>query len=241
MISTLRNLIRKPEVKFYTDFPAITDQYPIYPARDYKRAWVRNCAKAFSKYKDKIGDKQSLITATKCPGIRNVMESGYIVQSWFDFTIEATEKDFKVHYPEQLEKHLADIGYTNPLVNSFNTRYSPLQIPTGNALPHIIKIWTPYHFEVPDTHELLVLPVQYDDNQTFNACTGSISGFEIDFNVHVYWNAVNQTVHVPAGTPLCQLVPIRRDQIPIKTEVASPGIREIAAKRKFKKYSRFQL
>lgn len=241
MISTLKNLIRKPKIKFYTEFPQITDQYPIYPARDYKRNWVRDCARAFAKYKGKVGDKQSLITATKCPGIRNVMESGYIVQSWFDFTIESTDKDFKVHYPEQLEKHLSDIGYVNPLVNSFNTKYSPLQIPTGNSLQHIIKIWTPYHFEVPDTHELLVLPVQYDDNQSFTACTGSISGFEIDFNVHVYWNAVNETVHVPAGTPLCQLVPVLRDNTPIVTNVADKDIKDQVAKRKFKKYSRFQL
>lgn len=241
MISTLKSLIKKPKIKFYSDFPEITEQYPIYPAREYKRKWVRDCAKSFAKYRDKMGDKHSLITSTKCPGIRNIMESGYIVQSWFDFTIETDGKDFQVFYPEQLEKHMQDIGYTNPLVNSFNTKYSPLNIPTGQSLPHIIKIWTPYHFEVPDTHELMVLPVQYDDNETFTACTGSISGFEIDFNVHVYWHNTQGSAHVPAGTPLCQLVPIRRDKSTIVTEKSNNYVRDQVAKRKFKKYSKFQL
>lgn len=242
--SILKNFLRRPKVKFYTEFPEITDQYPIYPAKDYKRKWVKNCARAFAKYKDKTENTQSLITAAKCPGMRNVMESGYIVQSWFDFTIETTADDdteFKIYYPNQFEKHIEDIGYKNPLINSFNTKFSPLKIPTGNNLNSIIKIWTPYHFEVPDTHELLVLPVMYDDNPPFTACPGSISGFEIDFNVHVFWHAREGKTFVPAGTPLCQLVPIKRDKTKIITETTSDEVKKRVAERKFKKYSSFQL
>jgi hypothetical protein len=233
--------LKKPSVKFYSDFPEISDQYPIIPAREYKRSWVRNCAKSFARYKEKMNNSRSLITATKCPGMRNVMEKGFIVQSWFDFTIETTDKDFKVFYPDNLETHLKNIGYQNPLVNSFDTKYSPLQIPTGNSLPHIIKIWTPYHFEVPKGYELLVLPIQYDDNLSFSACTGSISGFEIDFNVHVFWHEKNTRIHIPAGTPLCQLVPIKSSSIDLNTLPSTDKVKSEVKKRKFKKYSKFQL
>lgn len=233
--------LTKPNIKVYTEFPQIADQYPIYSSREYKRSWVKECARAFIRYKERINKTKTLITASKCPGIRSVREKGYILQSWFDFTIETTEKDFQVYYPTNLENHLKEIGYTNPLISSFDTRYSPVKIPIQNNLPHIIKIWTPYCLEIPKNYELLILPIQYSDNDIFTACSGSITGFEIDFNVHVYWHKINQKVHVPAGTPLCQLVPIRKDQISLMSAPINNKIQHEISKRKLKKFNRFEL
>jgi hypothetical protein len=238
--------LSKPAIKFYSSFPQISNQYPIYPARNYKRSWVRDCAHAFSKYKKRIGDTKTLITAAKCPGIRESMESGYIVQSWFDFTIETNsdnQYEYTVHYPNMLKDYLESINYKNPLISDFDLKFSPLKIPTGNSLKSILKIWTPYHIEIPNTHKLLIAPIHYDDNQAFTACSGIIEGFEIDFNVHVYWHTTNGTVHIPAGTPLCQLIPIKKDSSDIKIETLpiNSTINDKVERRRLLKFNRFQL
>ena len=38
---------------------------------------------------------------------------------------------------------------------------------------------------------------------------GITDGLNPNFNVHLYWHVKEGRVHIPAGTPLCQVVPIK--------------------------------
>lgn len=228
------------DIIFYTEFPELVKDYPIYPAKNYKRNWVKDCAASFAKYKKKF---PNMPTAVKCPGIRTIMESGYIVQSWFDFTIETNgdEHKFTVEYPAGFEEYVKSVGYTGLLINSFNTKLGPVKIPTYNNLGSIIKIWTPYHISVPEGYSLLIEPVHYDDDPIFTACYGSISaGMTPDFNVHTYWSKKNDKIFVPAGTPLCQIIPIKNHSISVREEVADSATVSKIKELQQNKYDRFQ-
>lgn len=202
----------KKSIKFYSECESITDTYPIYPARDYKRQWVKNCAKSFQKFK-KLNDNTSNVrTAVMCPGIRGIMESGFIITTWFDFTIETNESDnynYKVYTPESLDIYLDKVGYTNSrLITDFNTKQLPIRIPTNNYFGSIIKVHLPWSLEIPAKESLTILPVQYDDNPQFTACGGLLKeGFGVELNIHLFWHEKNGRVFVPAGTPLCQIIP----------------------------------
>ena len=229
------------DVIFYTEFQQLVKDYPIYPAKDYKRKWVKDCAANFIKYKKKF---PNTLTAAKCPGIRNVMESGYIVQSWFDFTIETNgnEYEFTVEYSDGFQEYLDSIGYSGLLINSFNTKFSPVKIPTYDKLGSVIKIWTPYHINIPEGYSLSIEPVHYDDNNVFTACRGSLSsGMNVDFNVHVYWSEKNGKVFIPAGTPLCQVVPVKNESSAVKIEVANDDTISKIKELQQDKHNRFQL
>lgn len=228
-------------IKFYTEFPHLVNNYPIYPSRDYRRNWVKDCAINYKKYKQRF---PNTITAAKCPGMRSVMESGYIVQSWFDFTIETYghEYEFNVILPDGLKDHLESIGCNIPLINSFNTKFSPMRIPTYMNLGSIIKIWTPFHIEIPEGYSLSIQPVHYDDDPPFTACQGNLSsGMNVDFNVHVYWHKTHEKIFVPAGTPLCQVVPIKNDDIEVSIVTATEDIREYIRELHLEKQERFQI
>lgn len=205
----------KPKVKFYSENKIITDNYPIYPAKDYKRNWIKKCAKAYTTHRDIVDNRHTVVTASKCPGMRSVMELGYVVTTWCDFTIETSLEnpyEYKIYYPDNLDRFLKESKYDKPIVTDFNLKNSPLKIPTGENFKNILKIWIPWTIEVPRGWNLMFMPVQYDDNPMFTACTGIIpSGHNTEFNVHIFWHESNGRVHIPAGTPLCQLVPIKEN------------------------------
>ena len=234
----------KPTVKFYSEFPTLTDLYPIYPSKNYQRKWVNRCAKSFAKYKKKSDGRYTNISTIKCPGIRNIMKNGYIIPSWCDFTIETSKDDlygFKVYYPTQLEQFLEENNYKKPIISSFNMKMSPLKIPTRDNLKSILKVWIPYSYEIPKGYELMILPVQYDDDSPFTACSGSIEGFQIDLNIDLYWHEINNRVTIPAGTPLCQIIIIKKSNINIEVLPADINIKKRTKSRLFQKFNKFQL
>jgi len=227
----------KPKIKFYSENEIITDKYPIYPAGEYKRKWVKNCSKAYTTHREVVDNRHSVITAAKCPGMRTVMEMGYIVSTWCDFTIETVESkpyEYKIFYPDNLNRFLKDSKYDKPIITDFNLKNSPLKIPTGNSLKNILKVWSPWTIEVPQGWNLMFMPVQYDDNLAFTACTGVIpSGHNTEFNVHIFWHETNGRVHIPAGTPLCQLVPIKTENPKFSFEKITDKIKNLNLRKIF--------
>lgn len=233
--------LSKPAVKFYSECPVITDEYPIYPARNYKRKWVKNCATAFQKYKKVVDGRATTITAAKCPGVRNVMEAGYIATTWHDFTIETDGSNYEIFYPTTLQQFLDNINFKHPLITTFDTHVSPMKIPVGNNHSHIFKVFIPYSFDIPKGYELQIMPVQYDDDPKFTACYGQCEGFQSDFNIHIFWHETKGRITIPAGTPLCQLVPVKKDRIPLELHVADDNMLQKAKQRLFHKSNKFTL
>jgi hypothetical protein len=235
----------KKEIKFFSLNQSITDTYPIYSAKDYKRKWVKNCAAAFQKYKNVVDNRNNVITAAKCPGMREIMEKGYIVTTWCDITIEtAIDKpyEYKVYFPDSLDTYLKEVEYDKPIVSGFSMKDSPLKIPTGKNKKIILKFWSPWFIQTPNNYELLVMPVQYDDDPAFTACGGIIeSGNHVEFNIHVFWHETNGRVLIPAGTPLCQLIPIKKDPIKIDFLKITDKINHIRVKTIFNLRNKFIL
>lgn len=231
----------RKSVKFYSECPIITDEYPIYPARDYKRNWPRNCGKAFLKYKKVTDGRASTISVARCPGMRNVMEEGWIVQTWHDFTIETSDDGYKVYYPTPLEEFLERIDFKHPLITSFDTNVGPMKIPTKEYFSHIFKVFIPYSFDIPKGYELRILPIAYDDDPKFTACSGACDGFQSDLNVHIFWHTKQGRVTIPAGTPLCQIVPVKKNTIPVELLTADNKMIEKARQRLLHKSNKFTL
>ena len=211
---------------FWSENVLISDAYPIYPAKEYKRKWLKHCAIAYKKYTERDA-RYTAVTTAKCPGIRKICETGYILQSWCDIVITTNaDGTYQVDVPKDLPELIKDSPQSSKLVTSFDMRYSPVRIPTGDNFNSILKFWTPYTFDVKEGYSLMVLPIPYDDDPPFSACPGIAMNFEIGFNIHVYWHVKEGRTFIPAGTPLCQLIPTKIVDDPIKVKEYTPEVKK---------------
>jgi len=85
-------LRKKSWIRFYSLEPAVTDLYPIKPASNHKRSWVQGERK---KSKCPVS---GLISTANCPGIKNLMSSGYIVPAPADFKITTNGDGISVNW-----------------------------------------------------------------------------------------------------------------------------------------------
>jgi hypothetical protein len=61
---------------------------------------------------------------------------------------------------------------------------------------------------------MLVLPVQYNNEDRFYAATGILDPrFSNTVNIQLFWKRLNSRELVRAGTPLCQFIPVRRSDL----------------------------
>ena len=198
--------IFKPKswIRFYSLEPAVADLYPIITAHSLKRSWQQPEIK---KSKCPIS---GMMSSSNCPGITNVANAGYIMTAPADFIISTSGDGFsfawEVPYMFKftdgnrgyIEKH--DAKQTEPLLDN-----------PDNTLKEIVKVETPWRIKASNDVVLLQLPVTYNNEKRFTPATGIIDPkYAHVLNVQLFWHVMEGEVHIKAGTPLCQYIPLNR-------------------------------
>ena len=207
MFEKIQKLFKKePKVIFQAKMPGIETFMPIIPASSYKPKWL---ATARSKYSEKLAGQQLIdrryASVHRCPGIIDLMNSGWIVRAWQDFTIETNGDggSFKWNASIDSKDYIGndDIGH---MLGHALTDYLPKRIDT---LSTVIKFNSPWLVTVPKGWSLLYMPMLYSDDGRFTCCPG-ILDTEMDkhLNVQLFWHKLNSIEVIRAGTPLAHLV-----------------------------------
>ena len=211
---------KNKEVEFFCRLPEVQKQYPIVSAQQTKFSWMKESVKQYKKLLHNTGHRQSVTSTVKCPGIKPAMSLGYTLRSWFDFTIRTTEDPNKFEYfvNEKLNKYLMMRNYNAKLVSWFSSEDKNHGIPLAkNDLQSLIKLDTPWYVKIPKGYKLIIMPVPYADETAFSSVYGVLdSAQQYSLNVILKWHNRPGETFVPAGTPLCQLLPIKDTAIPIK-------------------------
>lgn len=192
MLNKMKNVI-----EFYSKIDAVFHEFPIEFSGDNIPAWM-DLAKA-----DYMNNKNSQ-SVYKCPGIVELMTSGYIVKTWHDIEVGSDMNGRLIaSYPsDELEKLLG---------------FPPVQIQGGDTVAKhvpkrpwshrdILKINTPWHIVAPKGVKFMMLPVSYTDEIAFESTIGILDpAVSNEINVQGY---VNKLGVIRAGTPIAQLIPI---------------------------------
>jgi hypothetical protein len=208
---------KQPKVEFYSIDWARTYNYPIEPISTIAIPWAITAkATLISKNKNNLHDFSS---THMCSGIRGIMNTGYVLKAPNDFII-STDGDGVSFTWEQPHASLQPLDYFSP--DQFGD-YAPLPPQTLRSL---IRVITPWRVKLPAGWNLLVLPIQYSEPQPFTSSIGILNP-EISRQLSpvLYWHNLNGRELIKAGTPLCQLIPIRSDILPI--EVRKPTEQEL--------------
>ena len=189
----------KMKIEFFSTIAGVAQAFPITLAKDTLPHWVSTARS------DYLQTSKAENHIYKCPGIFELLTTGYIVHAWHDIQIDTNTGKMTAYAPtEEMEQLMGQ---------------PPLQVQTAQGaarhLPKrpwshsdVIKFNTPWHVLAPKDVKLMMIPIPYTENFTFEACSGILDpGVASEINIQAYCNVLGNTT-VKAGTPLAQLVPM---------------------------------
>jgi hypothetical protein len=190
-------------IQFFNKIEEIHSIMPITPLKDYKHPWKDRARKDFQVPKCPV---TSILNISRCPGINNIQEHGWIIKTWQDITIKtysdgayewSTPSDqFDIAQEEALTEHKEELY-------SKYRKHWPI-----NTFKHLLKFNTLWKAIIPEGHTLLQLPIPYYDNNLFTTAEGAYSSTQgpASLNIPVYWHRIEGEEFLPAGTPIAYLV-----------------------------------
>ena len=189
--------------EFYSLDESIAYSYPIKRITELEMPWVKLSQKHFAETK-KDFSQQNHVASHMCSGIRGVMENGWVITMPNDIYIETNGTE--------------NITWATPDVSKKLNFFPPelfgnyVNLPPS-TLKTIIKIDTTWRFKAPDGWGLLMLPIQYISENRFTSTMGIIDPKICNsINPVLFWHTINGNEMIKAGTPLCQLIPIKLDK-----------------------------
>jgi len=210
----------KKKLQFYCKLPEVKEKYPIIKASSYKPQWFKDSSLAYKEQVKTNGMYQHISGTIKCNGIRNIMNQGFILRSWFDLTIKtgASNNEFQFVIPPEILNYLGERNFNKPLISWFSGADSHVSVPVQtNSLQTLIKIVTPWSVKVPRGWSLIFIPIPYPDDPEFSATHGTLIGGDIfEINPILTWHKRPGDHFVPAGTPLCQMIPVKNESLDIE-------------------------
>lgn len=158
-------------------------------------------------------------TIRHCPGVVDVMRSGYLLRAWTDILIETPEpakRDGTDRFMDRTGMQPDEIGGK---IGAFGPGLNQ-KIPLWpGEYEFALKFDSPWVCKTPPGYSLLYAPVPYDDHRPYRVLHGITDNdtFHI-VNILIMWSHHGSYL-IEAGTPLCWLLPVNREGYNFKTEV----------------------
>lgn len=218
-------------IEFFSTIQGVAESYPIQPAKKVIPEWVKTARQEYQSSDDK---RQSHIS--KCPGIIDIMTTGFIVTSPWDMEIVSTQDNqITTFINPEMETLLGKPPAQTQMGDSL-AKHIPKR-PWSNK--SILKVNTPWH--IKSEHKFMMIPIPYTESFGFEACSGILDpSISSEINVQGYVNGYG-TLEIKAGAPLCQLIPITDEKYNFEVRDMNPDDELWVEKRKFINNSTFTL
>jgi len=174
--------------------------YPPKPAIKEVPEWYKNTPEYVGENGKKITIAGIIpVTIKKCIPVFDAMTSGYIIYTQVDVQVEY--KDNLPYYTWAEQNAIA----FHPL------QQAPLH-PNKNEAPYA-KWNNPYSIKTPPGYSTLFTPPMHNPNGIFTILPGIVDtdSYTAPVNFPFILNDITWEGLIPAGTPIAQLIPIKRD------------------------------
>jgi hypothetical protein len=188
-------------IKFYSEIPGMAERSPILEASKHLPKWMHDARKALKDNPPPANHTH----ITKCPGVVNLLTTGFILTTWCDVVLE-TDPDNLEQFKYKLPNGIPEDG---GWIDSHNMEHVMKFIPrtTQEKMP-IIKYCTPWHVHMPDDVKLLILPISYSEHDFFETAPGILdTNLNDQLNVQGWWKKHPARI-MPKGTPIAHLIPL---------------------------------
>lgn len=211
------NPFNKPKkIEFHTHVNGLEKMCPIVPASEEKIPnWVRLAAQEHNRQAQDLQNMTGRVqNVNRCPGIRHLLQRGYVVRAWIDFLVK-TNGDGESMTWNTPDANLESLIGFPPMVfhtkEAFSDYFERWPEDVNRTL---LKLHFPWQFSLPKGYVFLMLPWSYGDDQRFEACSGILDpDHNCEINIQLYWRVLNGAELVKKGTPLAHLIPVPKDEV----------------------------
>jgi len=198
----------EPVIFFETERWAVRKHAPIRPAGEFKPTAWKKMPAYINKQKHKIDSEQ---TVKGCPGIKDFMETGFVIPAWCDMEILPSD-----------DGNYVETRYSDP---AYNSAYHPAdqvenetQLLTKFGVRAAVKLDCPWRIWSKSNWSVLYQPMFYHEDRNYEAIPGII-----DHDLGALVSPLNimlkeiKPTTIKMGEPLCQLIPIKRETVVART------------------------
>lgn len=191
-------LLGKQQTKLitFTDTIGVASEYAPKPAIHFIPDWYKKIEARFPK--EQTPDSQT--TIKRCIPVLDAMTAGYIIVSPCDVyvTIKEGEPNYHSSIPNLIQFHPRKQAYTHPLVQD-------LPFP---------KWMNPWAIKTPKGYSCLFTPPMHNPNSHFVILEGIVDTDNYFSSVNFPFVSKKPTTEfmIPAGTPIAQIIPFKRDK-----------------------------
>jgi len=182
----------------FTDVLYVADEYKPRPATAMLPDWYKETPEYISGER-KIVDGSTPHTVKKCIPVFDALTAGYIIPTYVD--VQVTQRDGLPYYewPSQ------------SAISFHPVEQAPVH-PARNGAPY--PKWTnPWAIKTPPGWSCLFVPPMHNPNGMFTVLPGLVDTdtYSAPVNFPFVLDDVKWEGLIPAGTPMVQVIPIRRE------------------------------
>lgn len=172
---------QKPHLRFYSLYPGVADVYPIFQASKLPRNFTKN------QPPPQVDRLEANVA--KCPGIRKVAMSGWIVPAPADFIIRTNGDGVSFEWREPIKFDKEMPGTESYIMMHTEGQTVPVLDDVENTLKQTVKVETPWRVDASDDIVLLQLPLTYANEPRFTAAHGILDPMQSHVvNLQLFWN-----------------------------------------------------
>lgn len=182
----------------------VSDKYFPKPAINLLPEWYKKTKSYYGKDGNvnfSFAEKMSSRTIKKCMPVVDSLSTGYIIETYCDILVQRN-KEGKIFYSvseefPRVEEHPVIQAPYHPEMNN-------------NAYPKIINPWS---IKTPPGYSCFFIPPVHSSNKYFKVLEGVVDTdkYISPINFPFVLNDVNFEGVIPAGTPVVQIIPFKRD------------------------------
>ena len=218
----------KPNIEFISMIEGVEETMPIIPAHMHKYRWLKRAAQDFSKRGSLVSKHQPSVFhspmniqhTARCPGIIQLKNKGFIVRNHQDIHLKFSGDDDQYEWMTPLNQTAMSDGVCeDQITHHFKSNlYEFFDNWPKDTMKSNLKINLPWQVRVPKGYELLMIDPFYKDDFRFTVCPG-IFDHNLGIariNVPTWFHMTSGETLIKAGTPIAQLIPIKKEEIDYK-------------------------
>ena len=184
----------------FTKLDDVSDEYFPKPSSDFLPDWYKKTQSYIGNKKNISYNLQTNPTIKKCIPVFDALTAGYIIPTYCDLWIKKNELGEPVYLTSQSK------------IEFHSTVQAPYH-PFMNQMPYP-KWNNPWGIQTPKGYSSLFIPPVHGGNNFFKIVEGLVDTdtYRAAVNFPFVLNDINFEGLIPAGTPMVQVIPIKRDE-----------------------------